>query len=169
MPSDVEVESAIAWGVKHTPLAAFGVLGLLLGAGRGAHARDIRSLPLVDEDPTLPDSATRALFWLNRILLQIAATFESLVADRDGTVVACATRAYERTMATYNTPPQRAFAKMLLRVVPDRAGLVACYGFERFDDLEPVCQHWLKAARPVCESISCFFDKHPELKTPRPR
>ena len=40
-------------------------------------------------------------------------------------------RAYDSVMRPYNSPTQRAFAHMLLHIIPDRAALVRCYGFER--------------------------------------
>ena len=83
--------------------------------------------------------------------------------------IACATRAYDRTMHAYNTPPQRAVAHMLLHIVPDRDALTACYGFDDFDELAPVFTSWLRAARPVCDALDAFFDAHPELKTPQRR
>ena len=119
-----------------------------LGAGRDLRRSARHPQPAArrrrPDTARLGDETTS--FWLNRILLQIAATFESLVADQAARS-SRARHAYERTMSTYNTPPQRAFARMLLRVVPDRDGLVACYGSGGPDELEPVCAGSRRRAR----------------------
>ena len=59
--------------------------------------------PRSDPDFEDVDGPTMALFWLNRILNQIAATFEELLEDEGASVTTCATAAYLKV-----TAPRRA-------------------------------------------------------------
>jgi len=114
-----------------------------------------------------PDSAARALFWVNRIMHQIAASFQNLVDHRDRSFTRCATDAYTATCAPYNLPAHRTMARIMLNIIPDRAAFVKLYGFETMDDLAPHLAAWIKASQPTRAGIDAFFAKHPHLAPAR--
>ena len=60
--------------------------------------------------------------------------------------------------ATGNSPAsrQRAIGRVLLKIIPDRASLVRCYGQPDFDTLAPVFVAWLRASRPAREAIDAY-------------
>ena len=116
---------------------------------------------------TAPDSAARALFWVNRILHQIALSFENLLDERRWSFTKCATDAYTRTCAPYNLPAHRTMARIMLNIIPDRAAFVKLYGFETMDDLAPHLAAWIKASQPTRAGIDAFFAKHPHLAPAR--
>ena len=111
-----------------------------------------------------PDSAARALFWVNRIMEQVAASFGNLADHRDRSFTKCATDAYMRTCAPYNLAAHRTMARIMLNIIPDRDAFVKLYGFETMDDLEPTLRKWIKASAASRAAINHFFEKeHPDL------
>mmetsp|Transcript_24187 Transcript_24187/g.72709 ORF Transcript_24187/g.72709 Transcript_24187/m.72709 type:complete len:119 (+) Transcript_24187:959-1315(+) len=106
-----------------------------------------------------------ALFWLNRILQQIAATFEYLLATDDD-LVRVATRAYLEVTAPYNLRHQRAIGRILLKIIPNRKALVRCYGQPDFAHLAPVLERWLAASKPTRDAIDAFYAARPAVTPP---
>mmetsp|Transcript_1666 Transcript_1666/g.5012 ORF Transcript_1666/g.5012 Transcript_1666/m.5012 type:complete len:243 (+) Transcript_1666:261-989(+) len=135
-------------------------------AGAGPKVSDVGSLAESDPDFEDVDGPTMALFWLNRILNQIAATFEELLAHEDASVTTCATAAYLKVTAPYNLAHQRAIGRILLKIIPDRASLVRCYGQPDFDALAPVFVEWLKASAPAREAIDAYYVARPKVTPP---
>ena len=92
-------------------------------AGMGPGVRDVGTVVLDDPDYTHVHGPTMALFWLNRILQQVAATFEELLKTDAADVVKSATKAYLRTTAPYNLAWQRRVGKLLLKALLEACGL----------------------------------------------
>ena len=61
-----------------------------------------------------------------------------VVSGREG-------RDVKEATSRYNLAHQRAIGRILLKIIPDRASLVRCYGQPDFDALAPVFVEWLKA------------------------
>ena len=138
----------------------------LRSAGAGAAVADVGVLALDDPDFRDVDGPTMALFWLNRIYQQIAATFENLLASETAGVTDCSTRAYLKVTAPYNMQHQRAIARILLHIIPDRAALVRCYGQPDFETLAPILRKWLKDSQPVRDAIDKFYVARPAITPP---
>ena len=115
-------------------------------AGMGPGVRDVGTVVLDDPDYTHVHGPTMALFWLNRILQQVAATFEELQNGRrrrrqvrhEGLV---------ENHAPYNLAWQRRVGKLLLKVTPNRENLIRCYGQPDFAHLAPVFNGWEDVGR----------------------
>ena len=73
-----------------------------------------------------PDSAARALFWINKIVSQIAMSFEFLLDRPNASLTRCATDAYVKTCGPYNKMIHRNIAKVMLKIIPDRESFVQC-------------------------------------------
>ena len=132
-------------------------------AGMGPGVRDVGTVVLDDPDYTHVHGPTMALFWLNRILQQVAATFEELLKTDAADVVKSATKAYLRTTAPYNLAWQRRVGKLLLKVTPNRENLIRCYGQPDFAHLAPVFEQWLKDSRATREAIDEFYRQRPSI------
>ena len=134
--------------------------------GANASCGDVGLLPLADADITHPDSASRALFWMNRIFQQIAETLDHLVRDRSIELVPVAIAAYEKVTARYNSWAHRKIAKILLYIIPNRAAIVKMYGQDSFDDLAPVFETWVARSKAAREAIDAYFEARPHLLPP---
>lgn len=137
-------------------------------AGFGPLVKDVGTVVLNDPDPRHIHGPTMALFWLNRILQQVAATFEELLKTNGADVVQSATAAYLRTTAPYNQGWQRRIGKLLLKSTPNRANLIRCYGQPDFAHLKPVLEAWLRDSRSTRSAIDVFY-KHRPVITPKLR
>ena len=78
----------------------------------------------------------------------------------------CSTRAYLKVTAPYNMQHQRAIARILLHIIPDRAALVRCYGQPDFETLAPILRKWLKDSQPVRDAIDKFYVARPAITPP---
>ena len=132
-------------------------------AGMGPGVRDVGTVVLDDPDYTHVHGPTMALFWLNRILQQVAATFEELLKTDAADVVKSATKAYLRTTAPYNLAWQRRVGKLLLKVTPNRENLIRCYGQPDFAHLAPVFEQWLRDSKATREAIDEFYRQRPAI------
>ena len=132
-------------------------------AGMGPGIRDVGTVVLDDPDYAHVHGPTMALFWLNRILQQVAATFEELLRTDAADVVKSATKAYLRTTAPYNLAWQRRVGKLLLKVTPNRENLIRCYGQPDFAHLAPVFEQWLRDSRATREAIDEFYRQRPAI------
>ena len=132
-------------------------------AGMGPGVRDVGTVVLADPDYTHVHGPTMALFWLNRILQQVAGTFEELLKTDAADVVKSATKAYLRTTAPYNLAWQRRVGKLLLKVTPNRENLIRCYGQPDFAHLAPVFEQWLRDSRATREAIDEFYRQRPAI------
>ena len=137
-------------------------------AGFGPLVKDVGTVVLNDPDPRHIHGPTMALFWLNRILQQVAATFEELLKTNGEDVVKSATAAYLRTTAPYNQGWQRRIGKLLLKSTPNRANLIRCYGQPDFAHLKPVLEAWLRDSRSTRSAIDDFYKHRPAI-TPKLR
>lgn len=115
-----------------------------------------------------PDSAARALFWTNRIVSQVAASFENVLDMPKASFNKCATDAYLKTCGPYNQPAHRTMARIMLKIIPDRDAFVRLYGAASMEDLAPTLRAWIKASRASRNAVDDFFSKNPDL-APRRR
>lgn len=120
-----------------------------------------------DRDPgrtARPDSAARALFWTNKVVEQIALSFENVLERPRDSMTKCAEDAYLRSCAPYNLPMHRTMARLFLRIVPDRAAFLGFCGAETMDDLAPALRSWVAASAGSRAALEALFARdHPDL------
>ena len=127
-------------------------------AGAGLREREL--------DPAkteAPDSAARALFWINKIVSQIAMSFEFLLDRPNASLTRCATDAYVKTCGPYNKMIHRNIAKVMLKIIPDRESFVQMYGAEDMAELAPTLRAWIKASKSSRRAVDEFFRRNPDL------
>jgi hypothetical protein len=133
-----------------------------------AGAMVLRERELDPAKTEAPDSAARALFWINKIVSQIAMSFEFLLDRPNASLTRCATDAYVKTCGPYNKMIHRNIAKVMLKIIPDRESFVQMYGAEDMAELAPTLRAWIKASKSSRRAVDEFFRRNPDL-APRRR
>ena len=104
-----------------------------------------------------PDSAARALFWTNKVMTQIALSFEHVLERPRAPITKCAEDAYLASCAPYNLPVHRTMARLFLKIVPDRNAFLGFCGADCMDDLAPSLAAWVAASAPARRALDDFF------------
>ena len=122
-----------------------------------AGAMVLRERELDPAKTEAPDSAARALFWINKIVSQIAMSFEFLLDRPNASLTRCATDAYVKTCGPYNKMIHRNIAKVMLKIIPDRESFVQMYGAEDMAELAPTLRAWSKPRKAAAARSTSFL------------